>query len=459
MRQSPFVLTVIALTGAVTAAWLSHRSSLEKPPAAISSVPESLSPALGKLLSIYSQPSGASSLDRELRLAVETLRRHPQSSDKWVRFGDALLQRSRNTLDFSLYPQIEQAYLEARRLDPENIQALAGLAWAAGACHRFDDSVAWARLALAKDPDLPAAHGIIGDAAVELGRYAEAEKHYQRMLDLRPDMGSYSRAAHLLYLQGNSSRALALMRQALRAGGENPEHTAWCVAELASMLCREGAAPAARQLIESYLPRSPENPVLLAAAGQAHAALGDQVNAIARYEHSVRLVHQHHTLAALYDLYLASNRAEEAERIFERIETLHRDLRAQKIQGGEGQLARFYADVGKNLPEAVRLAELEHSHHETATAADALAWAYFRAGRNQEAGKLLPVILRHRAIDPAMLYHVGLIEESLGRRADAQRHLYAALSRESRFNPVHAPLAEAALQRLGSTTTAAGLAK
>ena len=50
-----------------------------------------------------------------------------------------------------------------------------------------------------------------------------------------------------------------------------------------------------------------------------------------------------------------------------------------------------------------------------------------------------------------MLYHAGIIEDALGNSTDARRHLYAAISREPRFNPVHAPLAIATLTRLGST--------
>jgi len=165
--------------------------------------------------------------------------------------------------------------------------ALIGLAWATGAAHRFEDSIAWARKALAIDADLPAAYGILGDADVELGRYEDAEKNYQRMLDLRPDMGSYSRAAQLLYLQGNAMRAMSLMRQAIRAGGSNPEHTAWCVAALARMLCREGVAPSALQLVETSLRQAPDNVLLLAAAGHARMACGDDAGAIAAYERAI----------------------------------------------------------------------------------------------------------------------------------------------------------------------------
>jgi tetratricopeptide (TPR) repeat protein len=460
MRFLPLAISATAfITAVALIIWLKEpptpTTPLTSTPAPTTTARPALTPELQTLLRATAPAGSSTPLDRELQSAIRAIHVRPSSSDCWLRLGDALVQRARDTLDVSLYAQIEQIYTQARQLDPQNIDALAGLAWAAAACHRFDNASTWARLGLQADPDLAAAHAILGDAALELGDYERAQHHYQRLLDLRPDMGAYSRAAHLLYIQGNAPRALALMRQALRAGGENPEHTAWSTAALASMLCREGAAPSAQQLVQRQLQHSPNNPLLLAADAQTRSALGDETGAITSYEKSAALAPQHTTLAALYDLYLANNRPADAARVFAQIEALHRDLLAKKIQGGEGQLAHFYADTGQNLPEAIRLAETEHHHHRTAFAADTLAWALFRAGRVDDAAKLLPEILRHRAPDPAMLYHAGLIEEALGRRADAQRHLSAALSRNPRFSPLHAPLAHTALQRLGSTVTVA----
>ena len=46
-------------------------------------------------------------------------------------------------------------------------------------------------------PTARRAYGLLGDAAVEMGDYEAAFKHYQKMLDIRPDLSSYSRGAHL----------------------------------------------------------------------------------------------------------------------------------------------------------------------------------------------------------------------------------------------------------------------
>jgi tetratricopeptide (TPR) repeat protein len=410
---------------------------------------------LGELDHLSPEPSSAS----PIKAAVQAVRATPASAESWVRLGDALTARSQDRFDFSLYQPIDRIYRQALQLDSSNVQALVGLAWATGASHHFDESIVWARLAIKADPENPTAYAILGDAAVELGQFEEASQQYQKMLDLRPDTGAYRRAARLLYLQGNVPRAMHLIRKAIDAGAGDTEPTAAAVAELAMMQCREGASPAAVRLIDPWLAKMPENPALLAASGQAHMAANEDAAAIAALERAVAIVPQHTTLAALHDLYLAAGRTEEADRMADQIERLHLQFQKEHIYGSGGQLARFYADRGVKLNEAVRLAEQEYSDRRGSQAADTLAWAYFRAGRVADAQKLRPEILRRRVSDPAMLYHVALVEEAAGNGMEARRHLYAALSRDPRFNPVHAPIAQETLRRLSSVPAVTLLAQ
>ncbi|MBC8040616.1 MAG: tetratricopeptide repeat protein [Opitutaceae bacterium] len=452
-RNAFYFFPAILAAGAVCFFTFSAQS---KPPALpVAAAPSEIPPELTGWLDGLSRESELTPLHRPLQASLQAVRLLPLAPGSWVRLGDVLTERSRQILDTSLYPRIERIYLQAHKLDRTDTTSLVGLAWAAGAAHRFDDSVAWALLALKTDPELPAAYGIIGDAAVERGRYEEAALNYQRMLDLKPDLGSYSRAAHLLFLQGEITEALSIIRQALAAGGGEPARSAWCVAELSMMLRSSGDFAASIEVADSWLKRAPNNVVLLNASGQAHLAAGDAAAAIIALEHAATQQPQHETLATLHDLYLAAGRTAEAGAMTARIEELHARLRSQNIQGGEGELSRFYADSGIKLEEAVRFAEAERSHHLGAVAADTLAWAYFRAGRVGAARALVPEILQSRHLPASMLYHVALIEEAAGNTTEARAHLETALNREPHFNPVHAPLARAALLRL--TASAAPL--
>lgn len=73
-----------------------------------------------------------------------------------------------------------------------------------------------------------------------------------------------------------------------------------------------------------------------------------------------------------------------------------------------------------------------------------LGWALHRSGANAREANALG------AHNSGYLFHLGMIELSLGRKGDARRDLSAALTLNPRFSPLDAPVATAALNRLGS---------
>src|SRR4029453_5745520 len=132
--------------------------------------------------------SGAGAIGRGAARAE----RSPQDDGNWIQLGDAFMQKARETMDGSYYARAEQAFDRALTLAPANAEAAVGLAWVPGCRHDFEASIDWATKALAIDPQNAAAHGLIGDALVEMGDYAGARQHYQTMDELRPDLSSYS---------------------------------------------------------------------------------------------------------------------------------------------------------------------------------------------------------------------------------------------------------------------------
>ena len=85
--------------------------------------------------------------------------------------------------------------------------------------HRFAEAEAIARELVAQRT-LPFDYGLLGDALVEQGRLAEAVSAYQRMVDLRPDLQSYSRVAYMRWLKGDLDGAIEVARMA--AGAASP---------------------------------------------------------------------------------------------------------------------------------------------------------------------------------------------------------------------------------------------
>ena len=145
------------------------------------------------------------------------------------------MQRSRETLDLRDVWLADEVHLQALARDADRVGALVGRAWVSGHLHDFASSRALAARALALDPGQARAHGLLGDAALATGDLETAERHYQQMLDLRPDQASYSRAAELLLASGDRGGAIELMELAVGAGSRFGENTDGCRARLAEM--------------------------------------------------------------------------------------------------------------------------------------------------------------------------------------------------------------------------------
>ena len=389
------------------------------------------------------------SVDQAIDRLISQTRREGRDRAAWTALGDAFMQKARETADASYYGRAEQAFERARALDAGHGDALVGLAWVQSARHEFETSIEWARKALALDASNAAAYALLGDAALEMGDYDLAAEHYQKMLDLRPDISAYSRTAHFLFVIGDVRRATWLMDRAIAAGGPYPENTAWCRAQLALMHLATGNLVAAEQIVDAAIARTPNNYHVLFAQGRVRAARGSYAGAIESYRRASAIAPQHEVLVALGRLYTVTGDPVRAEQQWTLVETIDRLNRANGVTG-DVQLARFLADRDRRLPEAVAIAEREFKGRPSVFVADALAWAYYKNARYADARRLAARALAHHTPDASFLFHAGMIHARLGDRATAQRQLAQALSLNPAFDPIDAPIAAATLAELGA---------
>ena len=284
------------------------------------------------------------------------------------------MQKARETADASYYGRAEQAFEQARRSTPTSGEAIVGLAWVQSARHEFEKSIEWAQKALALDAANAAAYGLLGDAALELGDYDAAAEHYQRMLDLRPDISAYSRSAHLLFVTGDVRRATWLMDKAIKAGGPYAENTAWCRAQLALMHWQPAtSSPPSRRQRRAHAGAEQLSPALRAGAGPGGRArlrrrdslyAGERGGPAARGRRRPRRSLRRHRRSR------PSRAAVGARR--------HRSTAAQgQWRDWRREIARFFADHDRDLPEAVHRGA-EFKRRPNVFVADTLAWATTR---------------------------------------------------------------------------------
>src|SRR5438128_4110212 len=136
--------------------------------------------------------SGASvhgrTTDQRIEALQAVVRNHPRDAGSYVLLGGAYLQKVRETGDAEYYTRSEGVLERARKISPGYSAAYTGLGTLALARHDFRSGLAYGLEAhrLARDVVQPL--GVIVDAQVELGRYGDAARTLQRMVDLKPNL-------------------------------------------------------------------------------------------------------------------------------------------------------------------------------------------------------------------------------------------------------------------------------
>lgn len=442
LRKFAALAAVCALAATGFAFWpKGPRTEPTQPLAPAAETPESIVARIPKL------PAGTEAGDA-LERASAQVPANPKAAASWIRLGEALAQAQRTSRSTAYFDHAEAAYRQALELDPRSVEAMTGLAWVYGGRHRFAWSIEWAKRALALDAQHHPAHGILGDAALERGDYDAAFEHYQAMMDLRPDLSSWSRGAHLLWITGHKREGIALMERAIRSCAPFAENTAWCRVRLATMLLHDGALLPAAQAIELALKSTPHDPDVLLAAGRIATAKGDVAGARRYFTRMLARGENHDALVALGDLSAAENDAAGAEEYFQRVEALHAANRTAGIHD-HTSMARFYADHDRRLDEALKLAE-EHPDTRNVLEADVLAWVCYKTGDLPRAIATMKKALSQNTPDPELHFHAGMIAASAGDRSAAERHQQMALTMNPRFHPLHATAARDTLERLNA---------
>ena len=113
-----------------------------------------------------------------------------------------------------------------------------------------------------------------GDAQVELGQYDAAVDTFQQMVDLRPDLSSYSRVSYARELYGDVSGAIEAMQQAVTAGAPAAENTSWTRVQLGNLYFNSKQLDKAETEYKTALNAYPNYLHALAGLAQVEAARG-----------------------------------------------------------------------------------------------------------------------------------------------------------------------------------------
>jgi tetratricopeptide (TPR) repeat protein len=376
----------------------------------------------------------------------ERLHEHPRDAEAHALLGFAYQQRARETGDPSYYPRAASVLHRARALAPRNQLATSGLASLALAQHRFRDALALGRRARALAPTAARNYGLIGDALVELGRYEEAFRAFDRMSLLKPDLAAYARISYGRELLGREAGAIQAMKLAVSAAGAQPEPTAWTEVQLGKLEFGRGNLGAAEREFRRALVVFPGYVYALDALARVEAARGRYERAIGLAQQAAEAVPLPEFVTTLGDLYWSRGKKALANEQYAVIGATERLLRANGVRT-DLESALFKIDHGIRLRRAVAEARAARHERPTVFADDTLAWGLSRIGHCQEALQYSERALRLGTHDASFLFHRGMIERCLGHQDEAREWFARALDQNPHFSLLWAPVATKALGR------------
>lgn len=354
--------------------------------------------------------------------------------DAFVLAGSDFVRQARAKSEPNLYRNAEACAARALELDPEHPGALRLQGLVLLNDHQFERARDLALRMLAKHSEDALTWGTLSDAQLELGDLSGAIDAAQRMLDIKPNLPGYGRAAHLRWLQGDVAGAKRLYELAIASGTgqKDPEPRAWMIVQAAWLFWHEGDYRGADAGFDLALRSLPEYAPALEGKGRTALASGDYRAAARWLERAERAKPSVEVSAQLADAYALAGERERAAAAYARLpEAGRHDARG---------LALYYATHGLSPEAALSLARSEYRARKDLYTRDVLALALYRNGQLAEADRLAREAIAAGTLDARLLYHAGLIRSAAARDEAGQREGQSLMTRALHLNPGFDPI-------------------
>ena len=335
------------------------------------------------------------------------------------RLGWTFVKKARLTFDASYYTLAEQCAECMEANGAKGPDTLLLSAHALQSLHRFHDAEIVARK-LVSVRERPFDYGVLGDVLIDQGKVREGAAAYQKMIDLRPDLQSYARAAHVRWLTGDLNGAIQLMRLAVSGSSPNDaEAAAWAYMRLSLYELQQGATKQALESCNAALSLQSDYAPALLARGRILLALDRPADAVVELQRAAGLNPLPEYQWALADALALTGDCDRAK-----------EVESQLVERGASEDPRafslYLATRGENVEQAVNLAQHEFTCRGDVFTHDALAWALAVAGRTTEARLHTRQALSEGTVDARLFLHAGIIAARNNNIAETKQWLQKA---------------------------------
>jgi tetratricopeptide (TPR) repeat protein len=368
---------------------------------------------------VLTPQTGDSRNDREISRLQQQIRNGRNLQLGLEQLGWAFVTKARESFDPGFYKLAEQCARSIEKRNPQSQEAMLLRAHVLQNLHRFKESETLARR-LVQQRGLSFDYGLLGDALMEQGKLSDAVEAYQRMMNLKPDLRAYARAAHLRWLKGDLAGAIEAMQLAASAASpSDAESAAWVHTRLAFYEFQAGHVDEAEQRCALALSLQTNYAPTLLLKGKMLLAQNRFTEAVDALENAAKLNPLPEYQWTLAEALRAVGRENEAS-------GMEVQLRKHGPSSDPRTLALFLATRHENPGTALRLARSEFDSRGDVFTHDALAWSLAAAGNLAEAHGEMQRALAQGTKDARLFFHAAVIASQAGHAADAERWLRKA---------------------------------
>ncbi len=351
----------------------------------------------------------------------QEIKKDPEKVENYVRLAQLFLQESRVTGNHSEYiPKATMLLDEALKRDPNDVEALSTKALIFTTLHKFGEAKIIIEEVIKANPHYAFAHGILCDAQVELGEYQQAVASSDKMLSIKPDLRSYSRASYLREIHGDPVGAAEAMKLAAEAGVSGMEDRAWALYNLGNIYLNMGKLDTADYLFKGILEERPNYAYAMSGRSKVQSAKGNNAHAVQLLVEAIQIMPEHTFMEQLADVYQQMGQRESEKEISDKV-LKQFELHEEEGWNVDREYAAFCLNHNINPEEALKRAQKEFkSRPNNIDVLQTYAYALFKNGKTAEAVPLIDRAMRLKTRNSQLLYQAGEIYAAAGQPEKAQ---------------------------------------
>jgi tetratricopeptide (TPR) repeat protein len=277
--------------------------------------------------------------------------------------------------------------------------------------HNFNDALVTGKKALALNNTNSGIYGVMVDANVEIGNYAEAVKYSDKMIAIRPDLRSYSRISYLREIYGDLDGSIASMKLAINAGAPYSEYKCWTIVTMGKLYEDHNQLDSAAAYYTFATQERENYPFGIAGLASIAAKKGDYAKADELYKQALNALPEISFTMARARLYKQQGKWAEMNELVPEIETMFKEDIASG-HNADLEYAQFLIEFKKDYGKAIQLALKEYEKRpDNIDVNRTLAFAYYGKGDLKKAAEHAAVAMKTNKQDAETYCIAGLAKK------------------------------------------------